>query len=159
MSYRDRVIAAREESMRKLAEQAWKDMLERLAEDGEDLADYDAATIAEDLVDAFRNEGLAWPKPTLEELRELVPELVRYVSHETLGEVAPELPKDILAEAVLKAVPKLSRSNLRTLFSAADAPPSKYWFASEDAQSEYEGDMKPFAMAEAKRRLEEARKA
>ncbi len=81
------------------------------------------------------------------------------MSHETLGELAPELPKDILAEAVAKAVPRLSRKNLRTLMSGADAPATKYWFTNEDAQSEHEGDMKAFALAEAKRRLEEARKA
>lgn len=157
MTYRERVLETRAERMKVLAEEAWRSFLEGLEEDGEDLADYDAEAVAGSIVDHIETQGLPWPKASVEELRELVPELLPYVSRESLAEVAYDLPRDALAAAVKLAAPKLRRGVLDTVMRSAE-PPKTYWYTNEDNASMHDADIKEFAKAEARRRLEEARK-
>lgn len=144
--------------MQQLAEKAWADFLESLEENGEDVHDVTVDDAAGAIVDHIESEGLPWPRPTVEELRELVPELLPYVSRDSLAEVAYDLPREALAAAVKLVVSKLKRGVLESLMRSAE-PPKTYWFANEDEQSTHDADIKEFAKAEAARRLEEARKA
>jgi hypothetical protein len=155
VKYGERVKAARIEKMRTLADKAWLSILEGLDRDGEDLADCDAEAVSEWIADYIATEGLPCPRATVEELRELVPKLVRYVSRDSLAEVASDLPREALAAAVVQAVPKLKRGVLESLMRMADTPP-EYWFASEDGVSDHDADIKEFAKVEARRRLDEA---
>lgn len=157
MKFHERVLEVRAARMRQLAEKAWADFLESLEENGEDVHDVTAEDAAAAIVDHVESEGLPWPRATVEELRELVPELLPHLSRDALAEVAYDLPREALAEAVRLAMPKLKRGVLEALMRSAD-PPKSLWFASEDEQSQHDADIKEFAKAEAARRLEEARK-
>lgn len=143
--------------MQQLAAKAWADFLESLEENGEDVHDVTVEDAAGAFVDHIESEGLPWPRPTVEELRELVPELLPYISRDSLAEVAYDLPREALAAAVRLVVSKLKRGVLETLMRSAE-PPKSYWFANEDEQGTHDEDIQAFAKAEAARRLEEARK-